>query len=132
MLKIFGLLSGYRLQRKDTFFQYSTEEQFTGEYDYRGKKIYSKTFVKSVESSVGAIKTVDFSTGIINGERGWRDDSHSYYVFVNGNSDNLNMYNNPDRRFDAYFKDNNLNTYRIDFRGIGAGTCVLTIRYTKK
>lgn len=132
MLKIFGLLSGYRLQRKDTFFQYSSEEQFTGEYDYRGKKIYSKTFVKTIESSVGAIKAVDFPTGIVNGDRGWRDDSNSYYVFTNENTDNLNMYNDPERRFDAYFKDNSLSTYRIDFRGKGAGTCVLTIRYTKK
>lgn len=43
MLKIFGLLSGYRLQRKDTYFQYSTSEQFTGEYWIDGKKIYCKT-----------------------------------------------------------------------------------------
>ena len=44
MLKIFGLKNGTRLQRKDTFFQYSTEEQFTGEYWLDGKKIYQKSY----------------------------------------------------------------------------------------
>lgn len=42
MLKIFGLKNGTKLQRKDTFFQYSTEEQFTGEYWLDGKKDLSK------------------------------------------------------------------------------------------
>ena len=44
MLKIFGLKNGTKLQRKDTFFQYSTEEQFTGEYWLDGKKIYQKSY----------------------------------------------------------------------------------------
>ncbi len=42
MLNLFRLKSGNRLDRKDTFFQYSTEEQFTGKYWIDGKKIYSK------------------------------------------------------------------------------------------
>ena len=47
MLNLFRLKSGNRLDRKDTFFQFSTEEQFTGEYWIDGKKIYTKTIVFS-------------------------------------------------------------------------------------
>ncbi|MFQ6792922.1 MAG: hypothetical protein ACLRT4_09080 [Thomasclavelia sp.] len=42
-ITVFGLKSGLRLQRKDTYFQYSTSEQFTGMYWIDGKKIYCKT-----------------------------------------------------------------------------------------
>lgn len=37
------------IKKKDVYFKYSNEEQFTGEYNYDGKKIYciSKTFTTS-------------------------------------------------------------------------------------
>lgn len=44
MIKLFDLLNGTRLRKKNVFFQYSAEEQFTGEYWVDGKKIYTKTF----------------------------------------------------------------------------------------
>lgn len=43
MIKLFDLLSGTRLRKKNVYFQYSTSEQFTGEYWVDGKKIYCKT-----------------------------------------------------------------------------------------
>ena len=52
MLNIFRLKSGTRLQRNDTFFQYSENEQFTGEYWIDGKKIYCK-IIGLENSSVG-------------------------------------------------------------------------------
>lgn len=42
-IKVFGLKSGLRLQRKDMYFQFSTSEQFTGMYWIDGKKIYCMT-----------------------------------------------------------------------------------------
>lgn len=44
MIKLFDLLNGTRLRKKNVYFQYSTEEQFTGEYWIDGKKIYTRTF----------------------------------------------------------------------------------------
>lgn len=54
MLNIFRLKSGNRLDRKDTFFKYSTEEQFTGNYWIDGKKIYQKTVIWTSTSSTAA------------------------------------------------------------------------------
>lgn len=43
MIKLFDLISGYRLRKKNVYLQYSNQEQFTGEYWLDGKKIYEKT-----------------------------------------------------------------------------------------
>lgn len=43
MIKLFDLISGYRLRKKNVYFQYSTQEQFTGDYWIDGQKIYCKT-----------------------------------------------------------------------------------------
>ena len=130
MIKLFDLISGTRLRKRNVFFQYDSSEHFTGEYDYEGNKIYSKTVVKGVTGSIGGVLAVDFPLNI-NAKRAWRDDSNSYFVYANGNTDPISMYNGDSRRFDGYFKENNTNTYRIDFWGKAAGTCVLTIRYVK-
>ena len=57
MIRVFGLKSGDRLQRKDTFFQYKEEEQFTGEYWIDKKKIYQKVLVIS-QSSISSSTAV--------------------------------------------------------------------------
>lgn len=61
-IKVFGLKSGTRLQRKDTYFQFSTSEQFTGMYWIDGKKIYCKTV------NVGALNSTrkDVNHGVSN------------------------------------------------------------------
>lgn len=68
MLNIFGLKSGNRLQRKDTFFQYSTSEQFTGSYWMDGKKIFEKTINIGVlpNSANNGVKTVSHGIGSLN------------------------------------------------------------------
>ena len=40
----FDLINGLRLRKKNIHFQYSTKEQFTGEYWLDGKKIYQKSY----------------------------------------------------------------------------------------
>lgn len=57
MIRVFGLKPGNRLQRKDTYFQYSANEQFTGEYWTNGKKIYQKVLVIS-QSSISSSTAV--------------------------------------------------------------------------
>lgn len=63
-INVFGLKSGLRLQRKDMYFQYSTSEQFTGDYWIDGKKIYQKVLVIS-KSSISS-STVVLSHNIAN------------------------------------------------------------------
>lgn len=76
MLNIFGLKNGCRLQRKDTFFQYSTSEQFTGEYWINGEKIYTKTFAGDRGGAV--TNNYDFATGISNIKEAWIDNQNTY------------------------------------------------------
>lgn len=54
MIKLFDLLNGTRLRKKNVYLQYSNQEQFTGEYWIDGKKIYCKT----VAVNFGASTTV--------------------------------------------------------------------------
>lgn len=59
-VNVFGFKSGNRLQRKDTFFQYKEEEQFTGEYWIDNKKIYCRTYnFGTVGSGLTYLATVD-------------------------------------------------------------------------
>ena len=41
---------GNKVRKKDVYFKYSTEEQFTGEYWIDGKKIYCKVISVSAVS----------------------------------------------------------------------------------
>ena len=93
MLNIFGLKKGDRLQRKDTFFQYSTSEQFTGEYWINGKKIYCKTV------SIGSLNSASKSAnhGISNfGDYLWAkgfaysSSAKTYVSLPRGHLDNRN------------------------------------------
>lgn len=87
MLKLFRLKSGNRLDRKDTFFQYSTEEQFTGEYWVDGKKIYCKTIKSSIIelkngvlheiSDIGTYRAVDYNHSF------WMVSADMYYPLSN-------------------------------------------------
>ena len=43
-VQLFDLITGLRLRKKNIHFQYSTKEQFTGEYWIDGKKIYQKSY----------------------------------------------------------------------------------------
>lgn len=52
MINLFKLKKNNRLLREDTYFKYSKEEQFTGEYWIDGKKIY----IKTIETTVGSLK----------------------------------------------------------------------------
>lgn len=90
MLKIFGLKNGTRLQRKDTFFQYSTDEQFTGKYWVDGKKIYIKSFqasmsaINSGNANVNVSNLGAFRTFYLPGCMYYRNDNEIYTGNCNG------------------------------------------------
>lgn len=80
MIKLFDLISGTRLRKKNVYSQYSTEEQFTGEYWIDGKKIYTKTIQSTINlfasgnvahgiSNIGTYRTYDMNNSFwaING-----------------------------------------------------------------
>lgn len=136
MLKIFGLLNGYRLQRKDTYFQYSTSEQFTGEYWINGEKIYQRTW--QVGARGGNILA---GISLANIDQIWIDMSNSYYVET-GSQGSGNRW-----PINGNFGDANANGYIISGRGpfyvpndkklywsvpkSGCAQAYITFRYTK-
>lgn len=87
MLKLFRLKNGNRLDRKDTLFQYSEDEQFTGEYWIDGKKIYCKTIKSSITSlkngishgisDIGTYRAVDYNNSF------WMVSTDMYYPLSN-------------------------------------------------
>lgn len=81
MLNLFRLKSGNRLDRKDTFFQYSTEEQFTGEYWYDGKKIYTKTIRYDGNGSTNINNDVDTGLSSSDVDEIWIDYQNSFVYF---------------------------------------------------
>ena len=75
MLNLFRLKSGNRLDRKDTFFQYSEDEQFTGKYWIDGKKIYQKTVIWTSTSSTAAQEKI--SHGIDDIDKVIKDETYA-------------------------------------------------------
>lgn len=133
MIRVFRLKSGDRLQRKDTYFQYSTREQFTGEYWIDGKKIYSKTYSVTVTSSTGTTKTYDITHNIANISTIWVDLNNSFLKRPNGDTIPLNYYDNSNNRFNCYFNNYDKKTFRMDMWGDfnRGGIVYITFRYTK-
>lgn len=64
MIKLFDFISGTRLRKQNVYFQYSTEEQFTGEYWIDGKKIYQKvvTWTGDISRTAHGITNLDMVT----------------------------------------------------------------------
>lgn len=118
MIRVFGLKSGDRLQRKDTFFQYSTSEQFTGEYWIDGKKIYQKTFT-TTKNNINTGNT-NINVSNLGSYRAWVPQG-CFVVFSGGVNQypllNLGVINNAGYCNGAYNNEE--------------GTVYLTVRYTK-
>ena len=116
MLKIFGLKNGTKLQRKDTFFQYSTEEQFTGEYWLDGKKIYQKSY------NLGTINAFRKIENIANFDRNIR---YEFSMKANDKISGMNGNSSTDLFVttggDVYINTNGNARYDV----------VLTLWYTK-
>lgn len=125
MVKLFDLISGTRLRKKNVYFQYSFEEQFTGEYWVDGKKIYCKnvtTTVGNVNDELNAIG-IDtlvylFGTAKSNYNNTWLipnayNNEPSYNIYFNYTSSTKSM----SISFGNYYGVNNV--------------VVVTVKYTK-
>lgn len=112
MINVFRLKNSNRLQKKDIYFKYSLEEQFTGKYWIDGKKIYKKTvFIKSNNTPHGTnIDKVISIKAIYN--RG------NTYGQSDGSNDTTIQSSN-------IYLTGNVNTY------VSSGVYI-TIEYTKK
>lgn len=127
-ITVFSLKSGTRLQRKDTYFQFSTSEQFTGMYWIDGKKIYCKTV------NIGSIPdngTVNHAHGIsslsqiISSKLKWYDTEDKVWLFdQRRDNDNIKIY----------YK---VNSSYVVLAGLGVlwasrtNNCTCTLYYTK-
>lgn len=113
------------IKKKDVYFKYSNKEQFTGEYNYDGKKIYciSKTFTTS-SSNVTSWKGLGF----------YINDLYRI-IDIKGYSDDRTQFNTYPRYEDsnAYllltFFDNNELAYR--FSSYTNKKITVIVKYTK-
>lgn len=116
------------IKKKDVYFKYSTNEQFTGEYWIDGKKIYCKTIKSSIPSlkngvshgisNIGTYRAIDYNNSF------WIVRNDLYYPLSNYESSSAFV-------FPKYISNT------IVAIGVGSNwessynTVYLTIRYTK-
>lgn len=116
------------IKKKDVYFKYSTEEQFTGEYWIDGKKIYCKTIKSSIPSlkngvshgisNIGTYRAIDYNNSF------WMVSTDMYYPLSNYESSG------------AFVTPKLISNTTVKI-GVGvnwessSNTVYLTIRYTK-
>ncbi|OUQ08303.1 hypothetical protein B5E92_04435 [Erysipelatoclostridium sp. An15] len=118
-IQIFDFRDDYkRLRKKNVYFQYSTSEQFTGEYWIDGKKIYQKTFT-TTKNNINTGNT-NINVSNLGSYRAWVPQG-CFVVFSGGVNQypllNLGVINNAGYCNGAYNSEE--------------GTVYLTVRYTK-
>ena len=115
-IQLFDLITGLRLRKKNVYFQYSTEEQFTGEYWIDGKKIYVKSY------NLGTINAFKKIENIANFDRNIR---YEFSMRANDKISGMNGNSSTDLFVttggDVYININGNTRYDV----------VLTLWYTK-
>lgn len=126
MINLFKLKNNNRLQRKDTYFKYSKEEQFTGEYWIDGKKIYLKTIETTAGNLNSELDSLKFDSLI------------DFFGIAKSNYNNSwlipNTYTNePDYNIALNYVTSN-RTFQLGFGNYFApqNGLVVIIKYTKK
>lgn len=69
------------IKKKDVYYKYSTDEQFTGEYWLDGKKIYTKTVKYNANGSTNINTNVDLGISSSNVNEIWIDFQNSFVYF---------------------------------------------------
>lgn len=116
------------IKKKDVYFKFSTDEQWTGEYWIDGKKIYTKTLVASIQdfisgvnhgvSNIGSYRVFDLKNCF------WIVSSSSYYPIPTYESSNAFIM--------PYIFNNTTVLLKVGTSwNSGKQSCYVTIRYTK-
>lgn len=128
------------IKRKDVCFEFSTEEQWTGDYWVDGKKIYQRTFQTGAQSSQSV-----WSTALSGIDKIWYDMANSFYIEAGGSSagnagniwplngnhgdTTMNGYVSSGRG-PYYLSSNKTLNWRVPYSG--CSQAFITVRYTKQ
>lgn len=129
-IDIYALEKRDRIQKESIFLQYSTVEQFTGEYWLDGKKIYTKTLVAPMRdfasgnvyhgvTNIGDYRTFDFNNSF------WNINGNFYHL---GRWESANAFLSPG----AIASTGYMNLMVGSSWASGDTKVYVTIRYTKK
>lgn len=72
------------IKKKDVYFKYSEEEQFTGDYWVDGKQIYTKTVKYNGNESSNINSDIDLGISQSSVNEIWIDSQNSFVYFGNG------------------------------------------------
>ncbi len=81
MIRLFDFVDNIRLRKKNIYFQYSEDEQFTGEYWRDGKKIFSKLVRHDANGSANINTDVDTGLSSSDVDEIWIDYQNSFVYF---------------------------------------------------
>lgn len=116
------------IEKKDIYFKYSTEEQFTGEYWEDGKKIYTKTLFPTVPAN----GEVNYSHGVNIGDYRVFDYSNSYFQNKSTKqSFPISVYVGPTAWCFPYSITDSQVQVRFGSDFVSGWKLVVTIKYTK-
>lgn len=136
-ITVFGLKSGLRLQRKDTYFQHSTSEQFTGKYWVDGKKIYTKTVKYDGNDATNINVNVNLGISASTVSEIWIDYHSSFAYFATDNCSGPLFTVSKSGWYGVYAYLINLNTtgnIQINIQcnsNTNLNRCYITVYYTK-
>lgn len=116
------------IKKKDVYFKYSSEEQWTGEYWLDGKKIYTKTIYEKI-GSPNDNNTINIAHGISDiGDYKTLDFSNSYWIANN----EMWMFNSAEQN--QYMRFIRINSTYVSIQPSTAWSGYygyITLRYTK-
>ena len=130
MIRLFDFIDNIRLRKKNIYFKYSEDEQFTGEYWIDGSKIYSKTF----ESSTLGSAELNINHGIsdIGNYRTFDFGNSFWYNKLNFQCYPLNTYINSSSWSSSYSITDTQVQMRFGANFVSNWGMFITIKYTKK
>ena len=125
MIRLFNLVKEFRLKKQSVLYQYSTNEQFTGDYWIDNKKIYSRVITGNIKYGAVIASNVDCIVNHYGEADGW-DGNHRAIPYVEGNNRiTVERVKNNASGDVMLLAVNNGSTSAIS-------NCKLVIEYTKK
>lgn len=132
MIRLFDFIDNIRLRKKNIYFQYSEDEQFTGDYWIDGKKIYQKTVIWT--STLSTASQEKISHGIADIDNIIKDETFA----LNNNESRYTFpviyyqYGGSGNFYDSYVTARADYIYYWTNTSWSGYTFYTTLRYTKK